>query len=354
MLNKNFYKFFKKKKVFITGNTGFVGSYLCLILNIFGAKILGFSLKKKNKNYLSNNKKFLRKFETIYDDINNINLYKKRIIKFNPDIIIHLASQPIVIDSYEKTFDTYQTNIIGLVKLLDIAKSIKFTKSIIIFTSDKVYLNQGKKILDENAKLGGKDPYSSSKSSQDIIANSYKYSFFKKTKNLTIIRAGNIIGGGDFQTSRLIPDLYLESFKKKNIILRNPNAVRPWQHILDVSSALINVIVKKSNRIYNDPIIYNIGPLKNSNLKVLDLTKEILKLNKIKKIKIFKKKINFQETNILKISSNKIIKELNWKPKLYIKESIKLTNDWYSNMFLKNKIDIFEYTLNQIKKYFNL
>ena len=349
----NLYKnFFKDKKIFITGNTGFIGSYLSLTLSLLGSKVFGYSLKKKDKRYLSNSLKYKKKIKTITNDIINIQRYKNHLNKVKPSILIHLASQPFVGMSYKNTSETYETNIFGTVKLLELVKEIKSVKNILIFTSDKVYKNLKGKYLSEYSDLGGIDPYSSSKSCQDIIANSYKESFFKKNKNIIIIRAGNIIGGGDWEMSRLIPDVYNSIYKYENFKMRNPKAIRPWQHILDVINCILMIIIKSHKKILNKSIIYNIGPFKNSNITVKDLVKKI----KIKhpKLKITNsKKKYFKETNILKLSNKHVIKNIGWKPLININKSIKLLNIWYKNYY-RSKIDVFEITETQIKKFFNL
>jgi CDP-glucose 4,6-dehydratase len=200
--------------------------------------------------------------------------------------------------------------------------------------------------------LGGSDPYSASKSSQDIIAKSYKVSFFKKNKNLIIIRAGNIIGGGDFELTRLIPDLYNCISKKKKLILRNSKAIRPWQHVLDVVNSILFIILKTSSKINSRPIIYNVGPNIKSNISVIKLIKAIKKINT--KIKFYEKnKIKFNEIKQLKLSNKLIKNEINWKPLLDIEQTIILTNNWY-NQYYKNKKTIFDFTINQIKKVLKL
>ena len=187
----------------------------------------------------------------------------------------------------------YETNIMGTVKLLELAKELKYLKNIIIFTSDKVYKNLEKNKLNENSELGGDDPYSASKSAQDLISNSYKNSFFKDNKNVFILRAGNIIGGGDWQKSRLIPDLFLSNEKKRNIILRNPNATRPWQHILDVLECILKLISIKGRRISKRSYIYNIGPESNLNLNVKSLIRKFLDISDILYISLKTKKNQF-------------------------------------------------------------
>ena len=348
---KQLKKSFKNKKIFITGNSGFVGSYISLTLSLLGSNLLCYSLKKSNYKYISNLQSYKNKIKTINNDLKNINRYKKNIKKFRPEIVIHLASQPIVKTSYKNPINTFNTNILGTANLLEILKDINSVKQILIFTSDKVYKNQNNKKLNENSILGGLDPYSASKSSQDIIANSYKESFFKKNKNIIIIRAGNIIGGGDWEPTRLLPDFFNSVYKNKKIILRNPKAVRPWQHILDVVNGIIQVLVKKSKKIENKSIILNIGPNNTSNITVIDLIKKIKKNYKNINVPYSIKKINFKETKILKLSNKLIKKKIGWKQKINITNSIKLTFNWY-NHFYKNKKNIFKFTEKQILEFF--
>ena len=351
-MNLNIYGgFFRNKRILITGNTGFVGAYLSLTLSMMGAKILGYSLKKKDLRYISNTKEYKKKIKTIYDDINKVSTHKSYIKRFKPQILIHLASQPILSRSYIESQTTYETNVMGTVKLLELAKELKSLKNILVFTSDKVYKNAQKKNLNENFSLGGDDPYSSSKSAQDLIASSYKYSFFEKNKNIFIIRAGNIIGGGDWEKTRLIPDLFISNYKKKNILLRNPNATRPWQHLLDVISGILKLISVKGGIVSKKSLIYNIGPKSNKSIKVKDLILDFIKNSKIIKIKYKFQKLKFKEKKFLKLSSNAILKDINFSSKLNVGQTVKLTSDWYS-MFFKNKDNIFDYTKKEILFFF--
>jgi len=350
---KNFHKNIKGKRVLITGNTGFVGNYLSLTLSLMGAKILGYSLKMQNKNFISNSNQFKKKIKTIEADIADIQKYFNKINSFKPDVVIHLAAQPLVNESYIHTAKTYNTNIIGTIELMEVCKKLKSLKHILIFTSDKVYENLDGNLLKENSKLGGVDPYSASKSSQDIISNSYKKSFFKNKLNISIIRAGNIIGGGDWNLSRLVPDIYMSIYNKNKLIIRNPNAIRPWQHILDVVDAIIFVLFKNDKKINLDTNIFNVGPNLNSNITVNELIKKIKKESNNLDFKFLVKKIKFGETKILRLSNQFIKKKLGWYPKLNINQTIKLTNTWY-DQFFTNKKKIFEFTEKQISIFFNL
>ena len=339
-----------KKKIFITGNTGFVGSWLSIMLNFFGAKILGFSLKKKDKKFISNHVQFKKNIQTIYSDINLIDKYKKSIKKFNPQIVIHLASQPLVLESYKNTKKTFLTNIMGTVSLFETLKEIKSIKKIIIFTSDKVYRNLNGKILNENSSLGGIDPYSSSKSCQDIITTTYKSSIYKKKIEIIILRAGNIIGGGDWNKYRIIPDIFRCLYSFKKIQIRNPNAVRPWQHIFEILNFFNLAIIKKTKN-SNEPEIFNIAPNLKSNIKVIKLVSLIKKIGNYRKLKVIIKKKKQYESSILRLSSLNAKRKINYKPKLNLENTIKLTVNWYDACYKKK--DMYNYSLKQLKDYFN-
>ena len=333
----------KKKRILIFGNTGFVGSWLSVTLDHFNANILGVALKMKDRNYLSNTREFRNKFKTIYCDLNNLKKIQKKITLFKPEIIIHLASQPIVSKSYNDPQKTFDTNIIGTVKIFEIVKKISSVKKIIIFTSDKVYKNNYKS-LTENSNLGGLDPYSASKSCQDIISQSYNYSFIEK--KMIILRSGNIIGGGDWGKNRLMPDI-IKGLKNKNVIkIRSINSTRPWLHILDVINAILLMITKNKNK--DITTIYNLSP-KNREItvkKILDIIKKNLPQKSLK-IKILKKK--FKEMKFLKLSSKKINNELGWNSRINIVKGILLTIRLYNS----DKKSLFFETKNQISNFFD-
>ena len=346
------YKTIKKKiegkKILITGNTGFVGSWLSTALYYLGANTIGYSLKKKDKKFISNHKIFSKKIKTIYGDINNFKKSSNIIKKFKPEIAIHLASQPLVLESYKNIKKTFMTNVIGTVDFFETLQDIKSIKKIIVFTSDKVYQNLNGEILNEKSPLGGIDPYSASKSSQDIVTTSFKSSVYKKNIEFTILRAGNIIGGGDWNKNRIVPDIFKSIFTKQQIFLRNPNAVRPWQHILEIVNSFL-LILSKKNTLSNKPQVFNIAPNLKSNIKVIQLTNLIKKIGGYKKFKIKRKKISQYESFILKLSSLNAKKKINYKPKLNLENSIKLTCEWYNAFY--NKKDMFNFTIKQIESY---
>lgn len=344
-LNK---KFWKNKKVFITGHSGFKGTWLVLLLDILGSKIIGFS-KKEKKNIFFNKINFSSNIKNIYGDINNFQFLKKVIQKEEPDIIIHMAAKSIVEDGYTHPLKTLTTNIDGTINILEISRSLKKLQSILIVTSDKVYKNNDrKKIFKESDILGGDDPYSSSKAAADIISNSYYESFFKfKNIGFGIVRAGNVYGGGDFNLGRLFPDIMSSIFLNKKLNIRNSQHIRPWQHVLDCISRYLFIVEK----IYKKPKVYsgawNIGPNKKSSVKVIDIV-NYFKNNKYKLKFIIKNKL-FKEKKYIKLSTNKFEKEFGKLNELNLNQGINLTTEWYENYYKKNNIK--EISKKQINKY---
>ena len=307
---KKIIKFYKNKRVFITGHTGFKGIWLYLILKFFGANVIGYSLPlKKNDNYIFF-AKIKKKVKSKFGDVLNYNYLKNCINSFNPDIVFHFAAQSLVIESQKNPMKTFQTNIIGTNNIINICKKNSKIKSLVIATSDKCYFNNNKKkFFSETSKLGGTEPYSSSKAICEHLIYLYLNNFKNKFKfGLSSIRAGNVIGGGDFSNYRIIPDI-IKNYKKKKIQLRNPYHIRPWQDVLDVCYAylLIPIYHNINKKKYSGP--YNVGPLNKRSLNVYNLTKLLTKELGVKyKIKV--KKNNFIESKHIFLNSNKIIKKI--------------------------------------------
>ena len=342
------FKKLKNKKILIFGNSGFVGSWLTLSLNAYGAKILGVSLKMSNMNYLSNTQKFKNNIRTINCDLKDLHKIESKIISFKPEIIIHLASQPIVRVGFTDPVKTYKTNITGTIKILEISRKIPTIKKIVVFTSDKVYSNFEKKSLTENSKLGGLDPYSASKSAQDIISQSYRFSFFNE-KRLIILRSGNIIGGGDWANSRIIPDIVRSYLGKYVLKIRSINSTRPWIHIFDVLNAIL-IILTKNNFNNKQNLTFNLSPDIKKQISVKKIIELITKNTEINKIKLKKVKSSIKEKKYLHISSNKALKELKWCTRLEIKKALALTIKFY----LLKKDKIYDEAIKQINDFFSI
>ena len=324
-------KFWIGKKVFITGHTGFKGSWLIIILNKLRAKIYGYSLKPKKKSLFNQSKISKNLSSNTYADIENINLLKNKLRIAKPEIIFHLAAQPLVIESYKNPLKTFKTNIMGTVNLLECLRDIKSVKSVVIITTDKVYkINKKNKTYTELDELGGLDPYSSSKVGAEIVVNSYIKSFFQKTnlKNkISTVRAGNVIGGGDYSDNRLIPDILKSINNKSKLVIRNPNSIRPWQHVIEpLVGYLILAEYQFKGKIFEKNNVWNFGPNKKNFKKVIDVIKII------KKLKFFNYSINenniFEETAILKLNSDKAKNKLKWFSKINLEASLKQVFDW--------------------------
>ena len=272
MIKKNFWR---GKKVLITGHTGFKGGWLSLWLKILGAKVIGYSLNPITKKNFFNETKIKKIFKKDYrKNIKNIDDLSKCISTFRPQIVFHLAAQPQVLESYNEPLDTVKTNVIGTINLLEIARKKKFIKTIVIVTTDKVYKNLEKNIrFTENSPLGGDDVYSASKASADIITLSYIKSFFKNSFcNIATARAGNCIGGGDWTKFRILTDSVESFLNNKELVIRNPDAKRPWQHVLEPLSGYL----KLAEKLYCDNTkkytgSWNFGPNKRNNLKVKEI-----------------------------------------------------------------------------------
>ena len=351
----NYLKIFKNKKVIVTGHTGFKGSWLAFWLINLGAKVMGiskdiptnpshFSLIKLNKKILS--KKI---------DIRDLKALKKIFNNYKPDYVFHLAAQSIVKKSYSETIKTWHTNLIGTVNVMEALKSLKKNKNIIavLITSDKAYKNLEKKTgYKETDLLGGLDPYGASKSAAEIAISSYIKSFFSSKKNntfITVARAGNVIGGGDWSNDRLIPDCMKSWLKGKRVLIRNPISTRPWQHVLEVLNGYLKLAasLKLNKKLHGEA--FNFGPVTRKNYKVLDVLKNVKKTWPNINWKIKKNK-NFFENVLLQLDSNKARKIINWRPVLKFDETIKLTVEWYK-YYARSKNNISSKSLEQIIYY---
>ncbi len=329
--------FYENKRILITGNTGFKGSWLNFILKSFGAKVYGYSLPPKTKDDNFNLLK-LKDNNTKYDDIRNYNKLKDFIKKIRPEIVFHLSAQALVKNSYKDPHTTFSTNAMGTLNILDILKDTEFVKSIVIVTSDKCYKNLEKKMgYSELDEIGGLDPYSASKASAENIFYSYYNSYFKKKKTVgaASVRAGNVIGGGDWSEDRIVPDYIKSIIKNKIFFIRSPNAVRPWQHVFD----LLNGYLILARKLYLQPTkysgSYNFGPDKSKKDTVLQIIQQLKMIMSIDKKIFIKADKTIKETTYLKLKITKSKKILKWKPKLNLKKSLELTGQWY-RVYLNN------------------
>lgn len=348
-------EFYKNKKVFITGHTGFKGSWLCQILINFGADICGYALKPQEQS-LFNILKLEEKIQHIAGDIRDLKKLKETVAKYKPDIVIHMAAQPLVLESYENPVYTYETNVMGTVNILESMRSVDSIKSFLNVTTDKVYENKewfwGYR---ENENLCGYDPYSNSKSCSELVTYSYKNSFFNKQNSpaISTARSGNVIGGGDFADNRIIPDCIKSANNKKDILVRNPNSTRPYQHVLECLYGYLLLSMKQ----YQDKNYqgnYNFGPDDSSCVttgKLVTMFCDNWKEN----IKWYTKMIDApHEANFLKLDCSKAKNILNWYPRWDIDYTIKKIVQWEKEYQNKESGDIINLTNKQINEFFQI
>ena len=342
--------YFKNKKVLITGHNGFKGSWLTMWLSLLGAKVIGVSLKNKNTNNHFNLVKKKINMKSFYCDIRNKKKLEKIILKYKPDFVFHLAAQSLVYKSIEDIQFNWETNVIGMLNVLESLNKLKNRCVGVMITSDKCYKNvEQSKGYKETDILGGVDPYSASKASAEILFHSYYKTFIEnKNKNLRICtaRAGNVIGGGDWSDKRLIPDCMKMWLKNKKPIIRNPNSTRPWQHVLEALSGYLDLALYLQKNASINGESFNFSSDKIKNVTVLQFLKKI----KIKWPEInwkVKKNNQFYESSLLQLDTSKAKKILNWKARLDIDETIEFVVNWYKN-FKKNKKNTLHVSSEQI------
>ncbi len=343
--------YFKNKKILITGHTGFKGSWLTLYLLVKGAKIMGISNNIPTKPSLFKILKLQKKIKHVKADIRNLKKIKKYFLKFNPDFVFHLAAQSLVKKSYNKPLDTWSTNLFGTLNVLECLKFQKKNSISVLITSDKSYKNlETKKGYKENDALGGVDPYGASKSAADIAISSYIKSYFSSgvKKKIAIARAGNVIGGGDWSEDRLLADCFKHWLKNKKVNIRNPHSTRPWQHVIDVINGYTKLAIKlkKNKKLHGNA--FNFGPQNLKKNRVKDILLEIATHWPRAKWKVQKEKKRVFENTLLNLNSEKSKKLLLWKPKLNLKQSLKMTVEWYKSFSLKKNMR--ELSIQQLKR----
>lgn len=350
---------YRNKKVLITGNTGFKGSWLSAWLIKLGANVIGISKDIPTKPSIFEELKLENQIRYYKEDIRDLSKMIDIISNEKPDFIFHLAAQPLVLKSYNDPIETISSNVIGTANILESMKNLKNKCSAIIITSDKAYDNieqvNGYK---ENDTLGGKDIYSGSKGAAELIIKSYYYSFLKsKNSNLkiAIARAGNVIGGGDWAKDRIVVDCIKAWSQGKIAEIRSPNATRPWQHVLEPLSGYLHLGAELhvNDDLNGEP--FNFGPDTKQNLTVEELIIDLSKYwgfeNRNIAYKITNNEI-FHEAKLLKLNCDKALSKLKWNANLNYKDTVKFTSEWYYNFYKKDK-KIFDKTFEQIAEYEN-
>ena len=329
--------FWKDRNVFITGHTGFKGSWLCLILHRLGAKITGYAQKPPTDPNLFEIGKVRSLAKTVFSDIRDLQTLKKSLISTSPEIVVHLAAQALVRDSYSNPVETYSTNVMGTVNVLEGVRDCKGIRSVVIVTTDKCYENkEWVWSYRENEPLGGFDPYSSSKACTEMVTAAYRNSFFNpeahKVHNVALAtaRAGNVIGGGDWAKDRLIPDCIRAVMKREKVVIRNPGAVRPWQHVFEPLTGYLMLAEKLYKEGPGFGEAWNFGPKDNDAKPVAWIAEKIsnqfgasLVLQKPSK------KRGFREASMLSLDNTKARQILGWHPKWTLEKAVDRTMTWY-------------------------
>jgi len=352
-----FGNFFEDKNVLVTGHTGFMGSWLSIWLNELSANVIGYALPPytEKDNFVVTNLE--KKIKNVIGDIRDYEKLNDIFKKFNPNIVFHLAAQPIVRKSYSIPKETYDVNVGGTVNLFEAFRNHESSRVLINVTTDKVYKNRewiwGYR---ENDRLGGYDPYSSSKSCSDLITSAYRQSYFNPEnsnmkKIVSSARSGNVIGGGDWQEDRLIPDCMKAIEVNEEICIRNPKSIRPWQHVLDPIRGYLMLAMNmwEGNKLFSGA--WNFGPDSNSIYCVNDVVEKILEYLGKGNYKCLSPQEcdDLHETEILMLDNSKSFRYLGWKPGIDIDDTIKLLCDWY----IEEELD-YEFDVKQIKTYLNV
>lgn len=343
-------QFWDNKRVFITGHTGFKGSWMSLYLHHLGANIKGYAKAPETDPNMYELVGLSNKIESQIADINDYETLASSLLAFNPEIIFHLAAQPLVRESYQTPLETYQTNVMGTAHVLEAARHIPSLKAIVIVTTDKCYENkEWVWPYRETEPLGGYDPYSSSKACAEIITAAYRQSFYETNKiGIATARAGNVIGGGDFSNDRLIPDIIRAIQNNTVITLRYPNAIRPWQHVLEPITGYATL----AENLYNDPQSFsnawNFGPHLQDTKTVSQLVDRLIQ--KMGRGSWQPSSENhLHEAHLLKLDIQKAQAGLNWKPQLNIEKALDLTCDWYNG--LECRENLLQLTTQQIQDF---
>ena len=344
--------FWKGKRVFLTGHTGFKGSWLSLWLQMMGADVKGFSLNPITTPNLFTIAKVEENMESEIGDIRDLNKISESMVNFNPDILIHMAAQPLVRLSYPQPVETYSTNVMGTVNVLEAARKCRNLKSIVSVTTDKCYENKEWEWgYRESEPMGGSDPYSSSKGCAELVTSAYKRSYFNSidTASIASARAGNVIGGGDWSEDRLIPDILRAFENKESVLIRNPYSTRPWQHVLEPLSGYL--ILAQNLYLFGDEFAegWNFGP-KDEDCKSVNwiLDKLVTSWGDGVSWRL-DQNINPHEAKFLKLDCSKALNRLKWKPKWNLEYSLSLIIDWHKS-YLANK-DMQQECIKEINNY---
>jgi CDP-glucose 4,6-dehydratase len=348
--------FWKGRRVFLTGHTGFKGSWLSLWLQRLGAEVYGFALEPSTNPSLFKVGNVADGMQSSIGDVRDLECLQKAMHLAQPEVVIHMAAQPLVVYGYENPVETYATNVMGTVHLLESIRTCKSVKAVVNVTTDKCYENNDKNwAYRENDRLGGHDPYSNSKACSELVTASFRSSYFDKNKYqshgvaLATARAGNVIGGGDWAENRLVPDI-LKSFESgQPVKIRNSNAIRPWQHVLEPLRGYLQLAEKLVQFGPEYGQAWNFGPQPHDAKPVSWIVREMCQKWGLGASWVNGEGEHLHEANFLKLDVSKSAAQLQWEPQIDLDQALKLIIDWH-RAFVHNE-DMKEFTLHQISQY---
>lgn len=353
-----FNNIYKNKKVLITGNTGFKGSWLSTWLLELGAEVYGYSLSVPTNPSMYETVGLNERISQHFGDIRDKEEFNSFVQEVKPDFLIHLAAQALVLTSYKEPLDTITTNVVGTAVVCEAIKNITWDCTCILITSDKAYDNVewiwGYR---ETDKLGGKDIYSGSKGAAELVIKSYWHSFIKDMKNIRfgVTRAGNVIGGGDWAADRIIVDCVKSFSEGKTVEIRSPKATRPWQHVLEPLSGYLTLAWQLAEGKCENGEAYNFGPRAEQTKTVFELVKDLAELWGLDKNNAAKLTGNvpFHEATLLKLNCDKALAYLHWHSTLHYEECVRFIADWYKAFYIEKNCNMYQLTEKQISEYVN-
>lgn len=353
----SFSQFYSGKRVLVTGHTGFKGGWLSIWLKLLGAKVIGLALPPETHPNLFEAAAVADGIDSNFGDIRDLASVTRIFADHNPDIVIHNAAQPLVRRSYREPVETYATNIMGTVHVLEAARITASVRSLVVVTSDKCYENRewARGYKEEDA-MGGHDPYSSSKGAAELVTAAYRRSFFE-TGNSPFIasaRAGNVIGGGDWSEDRLVPDLVRGISSDDSIIIRRPESVRPWQHVLEPLAGYLVL----GERLFQTGSRYtgawNFGPAVEDCRTVAEIADRVCRIWGRGQIRVQQDADAPHEATYLRLDCDKSLEHLGWKPRLRLEQALEWTVDWYKAFYDRSSLTPRELTEEQILTYMRL
>lgn len=349
-------KFWRGKKVLITGMTGFKGSWLAEVLLRYGAEVFGYSLDDQPSDALSKLTSQSSRMRSVIDDVTDVIAVQRAVSQIKPEIVFHMAAQPLVGEGYQRPLNTFQTNACGTLNILDVCRNESSVKCVLVITTDKVYENRGLRdhFFVETDNLGAKDPYSASKVAAELISMSYLVNYYRPaTKGLATARSGNVIGGGDWSADRIVPDYFRAWSSGQSLKIRNGCGIRPWQHVLDTTFGYLSL----AKSLYQNPIEFsgewNFAPPVNENQinvnQLIELIDSVVNSDLSKKIISTEK--NYKEQSVLRLDASKVLKQIGFKNKLSQKYAIQWAAGWYLN-YLKgaNPLRLIEEQIEQYEQ----